>query len=115
MLLLVVLSITFYCFILCPVSPDDDDEAKCSKLVDLYDFQLLQEARLSHHREIQKMILSGEMQGNQIAYENLIQEIDNTSASLEEVAGELTLIGTCPKINCQYHTKATEKTISNSN
>ncbi|GFY75760.1 hypothetical protein TNIN_136511 [Trichonephila inaurata madagascariensis] len=43
------------------ITPDDDNEAKCAKLIDLRDFQLLHEARLRHHREIQQMILSGEI------------------------------------------------------
>ncbi|GFY39454.1 hypothetical protein TNIN_311331 [Trichonephila inaurata madagascariensis] len=43
------------------------------------------------------------MRGNKTAYDNLIQEIEKTSASLEDVAGELALIGTCPKPNCQIH------------
>ncbi|GFY77871.1 hypothetical protein TNIN_73321 [Trichonephila inaurata madagascariensis] len=91
------------------IATDDESEATCTKLIDLRDFQLLHEARLRHHREIQQMILSGEMRGNKMAYDNLIQEIDKTSTSLEHVAGELTLIGTCPKPNCQFHPKANEQ------
>ncbi|GFY45477.1 hypothetical protein TNIN_340271 [Trichonephila inaurata madagascariensis] len=88
------------------ITTDDENEAKCAKLIDLRDFQLLHEARLRQHREIQQMILSGEMRGNKLAYENLIKEIEKTSTSLDEVAGELTLIGTCPKTDCQFHPKA---------
>ncbi|GFY72351.1 hypothetical protein TNIN_284571 [Trichonephila inaurata madagascariensis] len=85
------------------IPTDEDNDATCAKLVDLRDFQLLHEARLRHHREIQEMIVTGVMRGNKTAYDNLIQEIEKTSASLEDVAGELALIGTCPKINCQIH------------
>ncbi|GFS56847.1 hypothetical protein TNIN_500661 [Trichonephila inaurata madagascariensis] len=92
---------------------DDESEATCTKLVDLRDFQLLHEARLRHHREIQQMIITGEMRGNKMAYDNLIQEIEKTSTSLEDVAGELALIGTCPKPNCQFHPNVNEESKTN--
>ncbi|GFS42582.1 putative RNA-directed DNA polymerase from transposon X-element [Trichonephila inaurata madagascariensis] len=85
------------------IPTEEEKDATCAKLVDLRDFQLLHEARLRHHREVQQMIITGVMRGNNTALDNLTQEIEKTSASLEEVAGELARIGTCPKINCQMH------------
>ncbi|GFT71475.1 hypothetical protein TNCV_2478681 [Trichonephila clavipes] len=51
------------------------------------------------------LIRIGALRKNQEQYDSLMKEAEDLTTEIEGIKDELTLLGTCPVINCQHHTK----------
>ncbi|GFV13679.1 hypothetical protein TNCV_5009611 [Trichonephila clavipes] len=83
--------------------PTAEDLTTCSRLSDVFEYEIIKESRLAHTQQILVMMDTGILRKNQENYDLMEKEVENLTAEMQDLKGELTLIGTCPILNCHYH------------
>ncbi|GFX71880.1 hypothetical protein TNCV_1443041 [Trichonephila clavipes] len=96
--------------------PNAEDLKTCSRISDVFECQLVKQARLTYNKQILYTMDSGFVRKNQENYNLIEKEIEKLMEEIQDLERELTLIGTCPVTNCQYHSKSNySKTIKKIN
>ncbi|GFY61985.1 hypothetical protein TNIN_154351 [Trichonephila inaurata madagascariensis] len=85
--------------------PTVEDTAVCERISAIEEHRLIQICTVVHYQNVIGLVDSGKVWKNQEAYDTITKEIDRLMKQLKEQTGELTLIGTCPIKNCQFHNK----------
>ncbi|GFV26955.1 hypothetical protein TNCV_1754141 [Trichonephila clavipes] len=87
-----------------PPPPKPEDWEKCSRILDTFECQIIKKSRLAANQHILDTMDSGILRINHDNYSLIVKEIRKLTEEID-LQGELTLIGSCPIENCQYHSK----------
>ncbi|GFX39349.1 hypothetical protein TNCV_3860721 [Trichonephila clavipes] len=87
-----------------PPPPKPEDLEKCTRILDTFEYQIIK-SRLAANQHILDTMDSGIIRINPDNYSLIEKENRTLAAEIEDLQGELTLIGSCPIENCQYHSK----------
>ncbi|GFU83050.1 hypothetical protein TNCV_65201 [Trichonephila clavipes] len=85
--------------------PSPEGLAKCTRILDVNEYRIVKDMRLIQINQFLTLIRIGALRKNQEQYDSLMKEAEDLTTEIEGIKGELTLLGTCPVINCQHHTK----------
>ncbi|GFV68377.1 hypothetical protein TNCV_1612891 [Trichonephila clavipes] len=88
-----------------PPPPSPEDLAKCSRILDIFEYQIIKKSRLTANQHILFTMDSGITRKNLENYNLIEKENRKLTEEIEDLEGELILIGSCPIENCQYHSK----------
>ncbi|GFV31553.1 hypothetical protein TNCV_695201 [Trichonephila clavipes] len=89
-----------------PPPPNPEDLETCSRILDVFEFQLIKKTRLTYNQQILLTMDNGLMRKNQESYDLLVKENGKLMEEIQDLEGELTLIGTCPIENCHHDSKS---------
>ncbi|GFX46596.1 hypothetical protein TNCV_4550351 [Trichonephila clavipes] len=92
--------------------PSAEDLNTCRRLLDIFEYQIIKKSRLTANQHILYTMDSGITRKNQENYSLIEKENKKLMEEIEDLEGELTLIGTCPIDNCQYHFKLNSSKIA---
>ncbi|GFT96115.1 hypothetical protein TNCV_3225411 [Trichonephila clavipes] len=85
--------------------PNAEDLKTCSRILDVFEYQLIEKTRLPYNPQIVFTMDNGLVRKNQESYDLIEKENGKLMEEIQDLEGELTLIGTCPIENCQHHSK----------
>ncbi|GFV19634.1 hypothetical protein TNCV_478601 [Trichonephila clavipes] len=88
-----------------PPPPKPEDLEKCSRILDIFEYQIIKKSRLAANQHILDTMDSGIIRINHDNYSLIEKENRKLTQEIEDLQGELTSIGSCPIENCQYHSK----------
>ncbi|GFT58582.1 hypothetical protein TNCV_1250471 [Trichonephila clavipes] len=95
-----------------PPPPSPEDLEKCSRILDIFEYQIIKKSRLAANQHILYTMDSGITRKNLENYNLIEKENRKLTEEIEDLEGELTLIGSCPIENCQYHSKLNSSKIA---
>ncbi|GFT31343.1 hypothetical protein TNCV_607871 [Trichonephila clavipes] len=95
-----------------PPPPNPEDLEKCSRILDIFEYQIIKKSRLAANQHILYTMNSGITRKNLENYNLIEKENRKLTEEIEDLEGELTLIGSCPIENCQYHSKLNSSKIA---
>ncbi|GFV24885.1 hypothetical protein TNCV_883531 [Trichonephila clavipes] len=95
-----------------PPPPSPEDLEKCSRILDIFEYQIIKKSRLATNEHILYTMDSGITRKNLENYSLIEKENRKLMEEIEDLEGELTLIGSCPIENCQYHSKLNSSKIA---
>ncbi|GFT39195.1 hypothetical protein TNCV_2897181 [Trichonephila clavipes] len=88
-----------------PTPPNAEDLNTCTRILDVFEYQLIKKTRLTSNQHILYTMDSGITRKNQENYSLIEKENRKLMEEIQDLEGDLTLIGTCPIENFQYHSK----------
>ncbi|GFW18309.1 hypothetical protein TNCV_4008481 [Trichonephila clavipes] len=87
-------------------TPSNAEDLKtCSRILDVFEYPLIKKTRLTYNQQILFTMDNGLIRKNQESYDLIAKENGKLMEEIQDLEGELTLIGTCPIENCQHHSK----------
>ncbi|GFS67465.1 hypothetical protein TNCV_1610441 [Trichonephila clavipes] len=95
-----------------PPPPSPEDLETCSRILDIFEYQIIKKSRLTANQHILYTIDSGITRKNQENYSLIEKENRKLMEEIEDLEGEMTLIGSCPIENCQHHSKLNSSKIA---
>ncbi|GFT97025.1 nucleic-acid-binding protein from transposon X-element [Trichonephila clavipes] len=88
-----------------PTPPNAEDLKTCTRILDVFEYHLIKKTRLTYNQQILRTMDYGLVRKNQESYSLIEKENGKLMEEIQDLEGELTLIGTCPIENCQHHSK----------